>query len=345
MIALLVSSIICIGNNTKAQIGGIGVFKFLNLPNSAKVAALGNALPISTNAELNETFANPSLINESHQNALSLNYSNYVSDINFGAIQYGLKIKGNNTLSLGLLFVNYGDFEEYNENGTSTGNTFSAGDYLLNVGYAKSWKEKIFYGANAKLIYGSYDIYNSFAIATDLAVTYKDTSKNLAAGFVLKNIGYQLRSFDQIRENLPFQIAFSYAQKLRFAPFKYHITYNNLQQFNLNYNNPNATEDIDLVTGTPKNVNNSFSNKLSRHFIFGTELLLSQSFNLQAGYNLQQSKELNINGLGVLAGFSFGFSLHLKKLSLSYAHSTLNLAGSNNYFSLALNPSFLGFKK
>lgn len=338
---LLFCAIIFIKNICEAQIGGKGVFRFLNLANSAKVAALGNAFPMQMDADFNETFANPSLLANAHQNSLALNYSNYVSDINFGNIQYGLKLKNKETLSLGLLFINYGSFDEYDETATATGGNFTAGDYLLNVGYSKNWENKIYYGVNAKLIYGSYDIYNSIAVATDLAVTYKDTSRNLATGMVLKNIGYQLSAFNQQRENLPFQIAVSLSKKLRFAPFKYHITYNNLQQFNLNYDNPNTENETDLITGESKNTDASFVNKFSRHLIFGAEILLSPSFNLQAGYNLQQSKELSVNSIGGLSGFSFGFALHLKKLSLGYAHSTLNLAGSNNYFSLTLNPSFL----
>lgn len=340
---LLFSAIFFAHHVCDAQTGGKGVFRFLNLPNSAKVAALGNAYPMQMEADFEETFANPSLLSNSHQNSLALNYSNYISDINFGNIQYALKVKTDQTLSLGLMFINYGNFDEYDATATPTGANFTAGDYLLNVGYAKNWKNKIYYGANAKLIYGSYDIYNSLAIATDLAVTYKDTASNLATGIVFKNIGYQLNAFDQQRENLPFQIAVSLSKKLRFAPFRYHITYNNLQQFNLNYYNPNTGDDTDLITGEPKDKNANFANKLSRHFILGAEILLSPAFHLQAGYNLQQSKELSVNGLNGLSGLSFGFSLHLKKLSLGYAHSTLNLAGSNNYFSLTLNPGFLNF--
>ncbi|HEX7366698.1 MAG TPA: type IX secretion system protein PorQ [Pelobium sp.] len=330
---------------SSAQTGGKGVFRFLNLPNSAKVAALGNALPMQVDADFEETFINPSLIANEHQNSLSLNYSNYVADINFGNIQYALKVKPLETVAIGLMFINYGNFEEYDATATPTGGKFTAGDYLLNLGYSKNWKNKIYYGANAKLIYGSYDIYNSFAIATDLSLTFKDTLNNLAAGIMLKNIGYQLNAFDQQRESLPFQIAVSLSRKLKFAPLKYHITYNNLQQFNLTYLNPNSTDDTDLITGEAIDKSSTFVNKFSRHLIFGAELLLSQALNLQAGYNLQQHKELNINGLGGLSGFSFGFSLHLKKVNLGYAHSTLNLAGSNNYFSLTLNPAFLNFRK
>lgn len=337
-------AILFLSSNVTAQIGGKGVFRFLNLPNSSKVAALGNALPMSSDANLEEAFLNPSLLSENHQNTLALNYSNYVSDINFGSMQYALKVNSSQTISLGMMFINYGDFDGYDESANPTQGKFTAGDYLINMGYTKNWKHKIYYGANAKLIYGSYDSYYSFALATDLAVTYKDSTSNLALGVIFKNIGYQLKPFEQQRESLPFQIAFSLSKKLEFAPLKYHITYNNLQLFNLNYFDPN-TENTDLLTGKPLKNSASFTSKLSRHFIFGTEILLSPSFNIQAAYNLQQSKELSVTGLGGLSGLSFGFSLHLNKLSLGYAHSTLNQAGGNNYFSLTLNPSFLNFKK
>lgn len=328
-----------------AQTGGRGVFRFINLPNAAKTAALGNIFPVSTQADFSQTFQNPSLIEKNHAGLLGLNYSTFVSDINFGAIQYGLKIKNDEVLSTGLQFLNYGNFEETDAAGNTTGNTFTAGDYLLQIGYGKNWQQKIYYGANAKIIYGAYDIYNSFAIATDIAVTYKDTTKNLAAGVVFKNLGYQLKPFNQIRENLPFEIALAFSQKLKYAPFRYHIGFNNLQNFDLTYQDPNkADAEIDLITGNPIINKASFSDKFSRHLVFSTEILLSPSFNLQAGYNLLRSKELSNVGVGGLAGFSFGFMLNLKKLSIGYANARLNAAGNNNYFSVLLKPTIFKTK-
>ncbi len=321
-----------------AQTGGKGVFKFLNLPNSAKVAALGGAFPLANELEFTETFKNPSLISKNHEGTIALNYSNYISDINFGSLQYGLKIK-NEALSLGLMYINYGNFEETNASGELTGNTFNAADYLLNIGYGKNYKNKLFYGANAKLIYGNYESYSSIALATDIAVSYVDTAKNITTGLVFKNIGYQIKPFNEVKENLPFEISIAIAKKLKYAPFRFHLTYDNLQNFNLTYQNNNTNQEIDLITGQPTINKNSLIDKFNRHIILGSELLLTQSFNLQAAYNFQRSKELGIAGTGGLAGLSFGLSLKLKKFSFAYAHSSLNAAGNNNYFSLLLNPS------
>ncbi|WP_442794685.1 type IX secretion system protein PorQ [Pelobium manganitolerans] len=328
--------------NADAQLGGNGVFRFLNLPNSARIASMGNVLPMQNSAELDDAFANPSLLSAAHQNTLSLNYSNYIADINFGNIQYAFKVGAKKTVSTALMMINYGDFEEYDETAAATGANFSAADYLLNIGYGDVLYKNISYGINVKAIYGSYDIYRSFALATDLAFTYKDSSNTLATGLVLKNIGYQLDAFENQKERLPFEIALGMSKKLQFAPIRYHISYKHLQKFDLSYRNTGESSDIDLISGEQKKSRASFGSKLSQHFVFGAELLFSATFQIQGAYNLQQHKELSVEGLGGTAGLSFGFSVNLKKLSLSYAHSQLGSAGGNNYFSLNLKPDFFG---
>jgi len=341
---ILLTALLCFWSISYSQIGGDGVFKFLNLPNSARIAALGGTYPVSQQRDISSGFQNPSLINKADNGSLSLNYSNYISDINFGALQYNFKIRNENFAST-LLYINYGNFEEADATGYLTGNTFSGGDYLLNIGYGKNWQNKIYYGANLKVIYGAYDSYNSFALATDISATYKDSTSNFSGGIIFRNIGYQLKPFDNKREHLPFEIALAISQKLRHAPFRYHITYRNLQKFNLNYSDPNDTESGEDLFDENDSGKTGKGENLIRHFVLGGEFLLSESFNIQAGYNFQRSKELSINGTGGLPGFSAGFSVHLKKLSFSYAHSRLNVAGGNNYFSLQLQPSLFSGKK
>lgn len=321
-----------------AQNGGDGVFKFLNLPNSAKMAALGGVFPVLNSVDISSSYQNPSLLNKDNNGKIGLNYSNYISDINFGSLQYNFQIKNNN-LSTTLLYINYGDFHEADASGNLTGNSFTGGDYLLNIGYGNNWDNKIFYGVNLKTIHGAYDIYRSFAIAADISATYKDSVSNLATGIIIRNLGYQLKPFFNQREELPFEVAVTLSQKLKHAPFKYHVTYRNLQKFDLSYSDFNSLNNQNDLFEEDRQEKAKFGSKLLTHFILGTELLLSESLNFQASYNFQRSKELSIPNAGGLPGFSAGFSINLKKLSFSYAHSRLNVAGGNNYFSVQLQPS------
>ena len=67
-----------------AQTGGSGVFPFLNNNVSARIAALGgNMLAIDDN-DLSIAVMNPSLINAEMNNAFSLNYTDFYSDIKSG---------------------------------------------------------------------------------------------------------------------------------------------------------------------------------------------------------------------------------------------------------------------
>ena len=324
-------------SNSFAQIGGNSAFRFLNLPNSAKTAALGGTYATHHQSDFTDAFNNPSLLTVKHQNTLDLNYSNYVSDINYGSLQYGLKFK-NELFSVGLLYLNYGNFIETDAAGNETGNNFNASDYLLNVGYSKTINPYFKLGANAKLIYSAYESFSSIALAADVAATYQDTSKNLSVGLIVRNVGYQISPFAQTRENLPLKIDLAFSQKLKYAPFKYHITYQNLQKFNLN-TGINSSE-TDILTGESLNSGNSFGSNLAKHFILGTELLLTSSFNLLAAYNFEKGRDLAVAGTGSASGLSFGLAIKLKKFSFYYANAKLNAAGSNNYFSIQITPNF-----
>ena len=57
-------------SNSFAQIGGNSAFRFLNLPNSAKTAALGGTYPTYYQSDFTDAFNNPSLITINHQNTL-----------------------------------------------------------------------------------------------------------------------------------------------------------------------------------------------------------------------------------------------------------------------------------
>ena len=70
------------------QIGGSGVYEFLNLPTSGIVASLGGKVNALPDNDLNLVFHNPSLLNPEMDNQLVLNYVNYFADINFGYLSY-----------------------------------------------------------------------------------------------------------------------------------------------------------------------------------------------------------------------------------------------------------------
>jgi hypothetical protein len=77
-----------------------------------------------------------------------------------------------------------------------------------------------------------------------------------------------------------------------------------------------------------------FTDKLLRHAVFGTELIITDNFHVRLGYNYLKRKELkNITKKGT-AGFSIGVGMKISKFNFSYSRSSFHLAGGANQFTI-----------
>lgn len=68
---------------------GYGVYQFLDLPVSARQAALGGFNISVRDNDLNFAFQNPALLTSATSGMIGLNVANYLSDIRFGSVMYG----------------------------------------------------------------------------------------------------------------------------------------------------------------------------------------------------------------------------------------------------------------
>ena len=113
---------------SNAQSGGNGTYSFLNLSSPARPAALGGTLISIKDNDLNLSFQNPSLLDSTMHNSLSLSYIDYLSDIKYGYAAYSRTYKKIGSFSAGMQFLDYGDFDAANTIGEITGK-FYAADY------------------------------------------------------------------------------------------------------------------------------------------------------------------------------------------------------------------------
>ena len=338
---------IFISSLSQAQIGGRGIYKFMDLPASAKQSALGGILITTRDYDVNNGYQNPALLNKEMHNHFAFNTMNYFNDIRFGYIGYGRHYDNVGTFSAGIQSINYGNFIETDESGKETGNTFKAGEYALNLGYGRNYLPNLSIGTNLRIITSNLGDYSSVGLAADLGLCYFDTAKNLSIGFVIKNLGTQLSTYRPGNtENLATDIQLAISKRLKYAPLRYTITLHDLQRFDLSYTDPNdPNREIDLQTGQPIVKEINIADKLARHLIVGAELLFSKNFNVRLGYDHQKRKELALSSKGSTVGFSFGFGIKIKKIDFSYASAKYHLAGSTNHFSIAANLSNFNKKK
>ncbi|MCB8994023.1 MAG: type IX secretion system protein PorQ [Bacteroidales bacterium] len=334
---------ICLTTAVSGQIGGHYTYGFLNLTNSARVASLGGKSVALSGDDLNLPFHNPSLLNASMDQHMVLNYVGYFAGIKYGYASYAKDFARKGTVALGMHYSNYGTFTGANEIGERTGD-FKAAEYALNIIYSRKIDSLISVGLNVKPVYSNLETYNSFGMAADLGVTYFNPEKLFTAALVLKNMGTQLVKYyhGADRENLPFEIQAGISQKLMHAPFRFSLTLQQLQKFDLSYVSTIDNSTIfDPQSGNNigKNKAEIFADKLMRHAILGMEFMPGENFYVSLGYNYQRRQELKIPIQTGMVGFSWGFGLKIKKYRFSYGRATYHLAGASNHFSLSVDLS------
>jgi hypothetical protein len=326
-----------------AQVGGTHTYAFLDLTNSARIASLGGKMVPIYDDDLNLPYFNPSLLNPQMDNHVVLNYVNYFADIYYGYACYAHSYPGIGTFAAGIHYINYGSFIAADETGLITG-SFKASEYAVNLMYSREIDSSFTVGITLKPIYSSLENYQSYGLATDLGLSYHSTNQLFVASLVLRNIGFQLRSYyNSTQEPMPFEIEVGVSQRLQFAPFRFMLTLQQLQKPDLTYAKPENQQKIDPVTGLPvqDGALAVFSDKVLRHMIFGLEFIPIRSFYFRAGLNYERRKELMIDTRPGTVGFSWGFGLNISKFQLSYGRATYHLAGASNHFSISVNLSEL----
>ncbi|SDX81433.1 hypothetical protein SAMN05444411_1103 [Lutibacter oricola] len=327
--------ILLVSEGLFAQVGGESIYNFLNLSSSARQAALGGKV-LTLLDDVNQPLWNPSTINNSIDRKLSVNYVNYLADVNLASVSYAQLINRNfGTIHGGITYLNYGKFIGADEDGNETG-IFKAYDLAVSVGYAYNiFKTDFYVGANVKLINSVIDNYSSFGVGADLSLLYYNEYLPYSFTLVLRNIGYQVTLYDEEREDLPFEIQLGASYKLENVPINWHFTVDNLQQWKLAYSNPsNVSTDID---GNETEEDISFLDNTFRHLSVGAEIFPEGLFNLRLGYNFRRSKEMMLVDKRTFAGFTAGFGITMRKLKFNYAFSKYHPASNTSTFSLLIN--------
>ncbi|WP_456437592.1 type IX secretion system protein PorQ [Psychroserpens sp.] len=319
-----------------AQVGGESTFQFLNLVSSPRQAALGGKVITNYDYDVTSALFNPASINAEMDNQLAVNYSSYLGGISYGTAAYAYTWDRHlQTLHIGMTYINYGEFEGYDQNAVSTG-TFTGNEAALSVGYAYQIPYSDFYlGANFKMITSKLEQYNSIGVAADLGVMYIDEKLDFHAALSIRNLGTQIVTYAGLNEKLPLEISLGLSQTLENVPLRWHLTFENLQKWPLSFANPaRATTDLD---GNQTQEETGFLGEVMRHTIIGAELFPERGFSLRLGYNFRRAEELRIEEQRNFSGLSFGLGIKLNKMRFSYTHARYSSASNTSFFGLQID--------
>jgi hypothetical protein len=193
----------------------------------------------------------------------------------------------------------------------------------------------VYVGANAKLISSTLESYNSFGGAIDLGAIYIDDYNDINIALAIRNIGMQFTTYAGEKERLPLEIIAGISQQLENVPLRWHLTLENLQQWDVSFSNPARAQGNIDGGSTPEKV--GFVNNALRHVIVGAELFPEKAFNVRMGYNFRRGQELSIQERRTFSGISLGFGLRFNKIKFDYSYSRYTLAANTSLFGLTIN--------
>lgn len=320
----------------RAQGVGGNAYSVLDLPSSTRAAGLGFDYLSFYDADVSVTLDNPSLISTRTNNQLSVSFMNLFAGANFGSAAYGSQLGKLGTFTFGLQFDSYGRFQGYDETEQPTG-SFSAADYAFSIGWGRAIDKHVFIGASLKPIISHYERYSAFAFSIDLAATYISTDQAFSATLMGRHIGAQICNFAGVTEHLPFELSLVGSYKLADAPFRFFFALNELQQWDLTYEDPlNPSSTTDPFSGIVSRPSafSQFADKAFRHLGVGVELSIKQNFYATLGYNYRQMVEMKAAETFNLSGFSFGFGINIKGFKFAYAHNNYHLVQAPNFISV-----------
>lgn len=288
------------------------VYDFLRLDASPKAAALAGSYVAGTE-DPDVIFYNPAAINTLEGTPVSFSYLNHLLDINAANISASHVFDGWGRFGAAIQYINYGDFTKADEYGNRTGD-FSAYDMALILGYANELDKNFNYGVNLKIIQSGISDHTSSAIAADIGFNYLIPESKWTFGFSALNIGSQISSYIDTKEDLPLDVRVGISKELEHMPFKFYLSVNHL--------NEDADQFFDRF----------------KQFTVGGEFRLSKVIKLRFGYDNEKRKELKIGTTAGLAGFNIGLGFKVSDYFVDYAFSSLGSIGA--FHRIGLSTSF-----
>lgn len=308
---------------------GTTAYNFLSVPSSSHVYGLGGHNLTIIDDDINLIEQNPALLGPEYDHQVGLNYMRYIGETNFAGLRYGQGVSEHGAVAVGIQYFGYGNIQGADVNGALTGK-FSASDMAFSVTYSHDISEKFRGGITVKYLYSKYEDYTAGAVAADLGLNFYDPDHEFSASLVAKNLGGQVKKFNDFKDNLPWDIQVGFSKMLGMAPIRLHVTAYELARWSSPYykiqdvNNPNS----DLIK------KESFGSNLLRHLVFGVDILPSNNIYLGLGYNYRTRTDMATYKRDFMSGLSVAGGLKVKAFGIGAAYARPHTGASTFMFNL-----------
>ena len=281
------------------------VYNFLRLPVSAHAAALGGENITIDDDDPTLVFHNPALASNVSDRSINLNYMTYMEGVKVASASFVKAYRQRATWAVEAQYVDYGTMKHTTADNEVLGEV-SAKDIAVGGTFTYALSNKIAGGVTAKLVSSSLAGYNSLGVAVDLGVNYLNPDLGLSVSAVARNLGGQVKAYEDDFEKLPFDLQLGVSKRLGESPLRFSVTMTRLHDWD---------------------------DKFINHFVFGAEAFLADNIWLGGGLNPRRSDEMKISDgeseSSHGAGFSLGGGLQLERFKLQVAYGKYHVSASS----------------
>ena len=281
------------------------VYNFLRLPVSAHAAALGGDNITIDDDDPTMVFHNPALVSNVSDCSLNLNYMTYMEGVKVASASFVKALRQRATWAVEAQYVDYGSMKQTTAENEVIGKV-SAKDIAVGGTFTYALSNKIAGGVTAKFVSSSLAGFNSIGMAVDLGLNYLNPELGLSVSAVARNLGGQLKAYEDDFEKLPFDLQLGVSKRLGESPLRFSVTMTRLHDWD---------------------------DKFVNHLVFGAEAFLADNIWIGGGLNPRRSDEMKISDGETEsshgAGLSFGGGLQLERFKLQLAYGKYHVSASS----------------
>ncbi len=308
---------------------GEKVFRFLNLPTSTHINALGGNNVSLVDNDISLVFHNPALLGDEMNMNLNVNYMSYIADIGTGSAIFGKSITQVSSFAVGMSYLDYGKFNRTTAENIQMGE-FSSKDMVVSGVFSHDLTPMLRGGVTTKFIYSAYDDFTSTAIGFDLGLSYYKEASGFSAGIVFKNLGAQLSAYNEKRAGLPWDVQVGITKKIENAPIRVSLTGIYLTQWKF--------ERIDEANGIDSK-DDSFFKTLTKHAVIGVDLLPVDNMWIGVGFSPKVNSDLKLEDGNKWGGLNAGAGINIKKFKVGFSFAQYHPSATSYHFSFSVDIS------
>ncbi|MBU2573064.1 MAG: PorV/PorQ family protein [Elusimicrobia bacterium] len=302
ILALMLLALSCSGANAEGAAGG----QFLRIGVGAKATALGEAGSTASGAQ--SMFYNPAGLSDVKDTEFSFSQVKWIMDINYSNLALARKSAAG-VYGLAVNYLSAPSIGKYDKYGNQLMDSYSVRDMAVTFGYGRQATPRRSWGLDIKYISSRLESASAGALALDAGIKYDSVPGVFNMGFVLQNLGTQLK---YLSDNDPLPLNIKAGGRYLFRTED--------GTGDRNAQNVSVLADLNYMKGPGYYANLGL--ELMVNYTEGTLCALRGGYKTHAG--------------GGAGGLSFGFGVDTKKYAVDYAYSPMGDLGKAHRLSLTL---------